>query len=101
MTPDVMQSHADVITELPPDAVLLFAGTGYENQAFRVGEAAWGIQFHIEADAETLRLWAAGKGSAARLGPALDEAAANMAEVWREFAHRFVTLRPRLPLIGS
>jgi GMP synthase-like glutamine amidotransferase len=99
MTPDVMQSHHDVITELPPDSVLLMAGTGYENQAFRVGEAAWGLQFHIEADAATLRKWAAGKGSAARLGPALDEAEANMGEVWQEFAHRFVTLRPRLPLV--
>ena len=29
------------------------------NQAFRLGEAAWGIQFHAEATLETIRSWLA------------------------------------------
>ncbi len=110
MTPDVMQSHGDVITELPPGAVLLMAGTGYPHQAFRVGAAAWGIQFHIEATARTVRSWVAQKKNIddrlgpeldGRLGPELDEAEQNMAVVWREFAHRFVQLRPRLPITAA
>lgn len=101
ITPDVMQSHGDVITELPPGAVLLMAGTGYPHQAFRVGAAAWGIQFHIEATACTVRSWAAQKDLDGRLGPELDEAEQNMGVVWREFAHRFVQLRPRLPITAA
>jgi GMP synthase (glutamine-hydrolysing) len=29
------------------------------NQAFRLGEAAWGVQFHAEVTLETVRLWLA------------------------------------------
>jgi len=101
MTPDVMQSHGDVITELPPGAALLMAGTGYPHQAFRVGSAAWGIQFHIECTADTVRSWAAKNSLTGRLGPELDVAQENMALVWRDFAHRFVAFRPRLPITTS
>lgn len=103
MTPDVMQCHFDVITELPPKAALLMAGTGYQHQAFRVGSAAWGIQFHIEATAATVRSWAADKGITGRLGPELDDAEENMALVWRDFAHRFASYRPAprsLPIVS-
>jgi len=31
------------------------------NQAFRLGEAAWGIQFHAEVTLETIRSWVADK----------------------------------------
>ncbi|MDQ2845655.1 MAG: hypothetical protein M3Y77_04735 [Actinomycetota bacterium] len=99
MTPDVMQCHFDVITELPPKAALLMAGTGYPHQAFRVGSAAWGLQFHVESTAATLRQWAADKGIVGRLGPELDEAEENMALVWRDFAHRFANYRPGLPTL--
>ena len=116
MTPDVMQYHYDVVSRLPPGAVLLMTGTGYPHQAWRIGERAWGIQFHIEPAAEDLRVWAKGEGrdpsAMPRLGPALDEAAENIAVVWREFTHRFVALAAaddsrdsmvgkRIPLIGS
>lgn len=102
MTPDVMHCHLDVISELPPGAALLLTGTGpYPHQAFRVGEAAWGLQFHIEAPAAVVREWAAADGLTGRLGPELDDAEANMAEVWRDIVHRFVSYRPRLPLAGN
>ncbi|WP_093375208.1 glutamine amidotransferase [Variovorax sp. OV329] len=40
---------------LPPGAVRL-AGNGFEsNQAFRVGEQAWGVQFHPEFDEDAMR----------------------------------------------
>ena len=48
MTPDVMQYHYDVVATLPQGAVLLLSSTGYPNQAWRQGPAAWGVQFHLE-----------------------------------------------------
>ena len=116
LSPDVMQYHHDVITRLPPGAVLLLSSIGYPNQAFRVGNAAWGLQFHIETTAEVLRSWARGDAArrpkddgpavgpggdagaqaerplTARFGPMLDEAEELMGQVWRSFAHRFVEL---------
>ncbi len=43
----VLHWHGDTY-DLPPGAVLLASSPRYPNQAFRVGPAAWGFQFHIE-----------------------------------------------------
>ncbi|RIJ76380.1 type 1 glutamine amidotransferase [Nakamurella silvestris] len=110
MTPDVMQYHYDVIQTLPPGAVLLLSGTGYPNQAFRLGSAAWAVQFHIEPTAEAVRSWAAteGREPVGRLGDMLDDAERQMGEVWREFTARFVSfaagavgVRMPLPLLEA
>jgi len=92
MTPDVLQFHYDVVSTLPPGAVLLLSSTGYPNQAWRQGSAAWGLQFHVEPPPEVVREWARTDGMpiTGRLGPALDVAAETVGEVWRDFAHRFV-----------
>lgn len=34
--------------DLPPGAVRLASSSDYEEQAFRVGQCAWGLQFHLE-----------------------------------------------------
>ncbi|QNK79661.1 type 1 glutamine amidotransferase [Nakamurella sp. PAMC28650] len=115
MTPDVMQYHYDVVSSLPPGAVLLLSSTGYPHQAWRIGPAAWGLQFHIEPGAEDLRAWGRSEGRepVGRLGPVLDLAEETMGEVWRDFTARFVAfaaerekpdialLGRRLPLDGS
>jgi len=49
--------HADAIVDLPRGAVWLGSSTMYPYQAFRLG-SAWGLQFHPEAGAATLREWA-------------------------------------------
>lgn len=99
-TPDVIQWHHDEITQLPPGAVLLAASTRYPHQAFRIGPAAWGLQFHIEPDPAMVADWA-GRNAAllAELGrdpEELVEAAAavmdDLAEVWQPFAARFAAL---------
>ena len=64
MTPDVMHYHYDIVDPLPPGAVLLLSSHGYPNQAWRIGPAAWGLQFHIEPDAAVH----AGVGRATRTG---------------------------------
>ncbi|WP_460352556.1 type 1 glutamine amidotransferase [Actinoallomurus acanthiterrae] len=53
----VIQNHRDQITELPPDAVRLAESEACPVQAFRVGERAWGVQFHPEAGADRLDRW--------------------------------------------
>jgi len=52
----VMQWHEDTHA-LPPGAVLLATNDAIPVQAYRVGEAAWGIQFHLEVDATELEWW--------------------------------------------
>ena len=70
LIPDVIQWHHDEITELPVGATLLLASTAYPHQAFRVGESAWGVQFHPEADTAMFADWASTDGRAAgRAGP--------------------------------
>ncbi|GAA2011891.1 type 1 glutamine amidotransferase [Nakamurella flavida] len=112
MTPDAMQYHYDVVSTLPPGAVLLLSSGGYPHQAFRVGPAAWALQFHIEATADRVREWAAVEGRPvdARLGARLDDAEQVMGEVWPAFVGRFVDQARnagrfavpgrRLPLLG-
>lgn len=52
-----VESHVDRITALPPGAVLLASSAACENQAFRLGERAWGLQFHPEAGPDNVRRW--------------------------------------------
>ena len=44
-----VQWHWDAVTELPPGATLLASSPRYPHQMFRLGERAWGMQFHVEA----------------------------------------------------
>ena len=48
--------HADTFT-LPPGAVRLAGSEAYENQAFRMGERAYGLQFHVEVTAALAAHW--------------------------------------------
>ena len=52
----IFQWHDDTFT-LPKDAVRLAGNGTAENQAFRIGRAAYGIQFHFEADRSLVRSW--------------------------------------------
>ncbi|AZZ41205.1 type 1 glutamine amidotransferase [Acidipropionibacterium jensenii] len=53
----MIENHQDMITELPPDAVLLASSKALANQAFRLGDHVRGLQFHPEASAESLAGW--------------------------------------------
>ncbi len=77
-TPDVIQWHYDEIAALPVEAVLLASSPLYPHQAFRVGECAWGLQFHIETTPDMVRSWAAKDGGrAAQWGLDVDRALAS------------------------
>ncbi|GAB6897815.1 hypothetical protein JCM9957A_09050 [Kineosporia succinea] len=55
----VRQSHGDAVLTLPPGAELLVTGNIYPHQGFRVGEAAWGVQYHPEVTADGFAAWVA------------------------------------------
>jgi GMP synthase-like glutamine amidotransferase len=55
----VVQWHFDAVTALPPSAELLASSEGHPVQAFRIGEVAWGLQFHLEATLAMVTQWAA------------------------------------------
>ncbi len=100
LLPDVVQWHSDEITELPIGAVLLAASSRYPHQAFRLGDRAWGLQFHIECDAEMIADWTRTDVAALdELGYDADavvaataEILADVEEVWQPFAARFAAL---------
>jgi GMP synthase (glutamine-hydrolysing) len=53
----VLQFHEDTF-ELPEDATLLASSSASgRNQAFRVGDNAYGIQFHFEVDRAIVQRW--------------------------------------------
>jgi GMP synthase (glutamine-hydrolysing) len=95
ITPDVIQWHFDAITALPPGAVHLASSPTCENQAFRLGRFAWGLQFHIETTPALVRSWAV-EDTDALNGYDLDTmvrrsdgAHADVAEVWQPFVRGF------------
>jgi GMP synthase (glutamine-hydrolysing) len=55
-TAAVFQWHGDTF-DLPQDAVLLARGASCQNQAFRWGSTAYGMQFHIEMTAAMIDDW--------------------------------------------
>ncbi len=95
ITPDVIQWHYDAVTTLPPGALQLASSPACEQQAYRLGRLAWGLQFHIETTPDVVRGWAA--KDAARLDGydvdlMLSRASAahdDIAEVWQPFVAAF------------
>jgi GMP synthase-like glutamine amidotransferase len=100
LSPDVVQWHHDEISLLPGGATLLASNPRYENQAFRVGAAVYGLQFHIETTPQIIRDWAEsdpiGVAStpfdAATLVARAEAVDADLVEIWQPFADRFAEL---------
>jgi len=91
----VLHWHGETF-ELPVGAVHLASSQRYANQAFRVGDAAWGVQFHLEIDHGAVQAFAqafpdeTATVSAGVTGPIADEALATLRPwrdlVWGRFA---------------
>ncbi|MGI5347497.1 type 1 glutamine amidotransferase [Streptomyces sp. CA-250714] len=92
-----IERHVDAVTALPPGAVWLAESERCPYQAFRVGERAWGVQFHPETEPERIRTWdaqrlaAEGLDRAALLRRATEDAVAAT-PVWRQLTYRFAEL---------
>ncbi|WBO66330.1 type 1 glutamine amidotransferase [Streptomyces camelliae] len=92
--PTAMENHVDAIVRLPDGARWLASSERCPYQAFRVGQAAWGVQFHPEIGPDRIPHWPAGRLERYGVDPAelyrravLEDPAA--APTWREVALRF------------
>jgi GMP synthase (glutamine-hydrolysing) len=101
------EHHVDQITELPPGAAWLASSERCPIQAFRVGETAWGVQFHPEIDLDRVRAWNRDRLVEQGFDPdeVVRRAAADepqTAPVWRGFAERFAdVVRSGRPLVET
>jgi GMP synthase (glutamine-hydrolysing) len=96
----MIENHEDSVTTLPPSATLLVSSGECPIQAFRVGERAWGLQFHPEARPERVATWdeaalsEQGIDRAALAAAALVRAAENEAQsralirAWTDVVHQ-------------
>jgi len=57
----VQVSHRQSVLRLPEHATALASHAGDPHQAYRVGELAWGVQFHPEFDGWTARAYIAAR----------------------------------------
>jgi GMP synthase-like glutamine amidotransferase len=87
----VIHWHGDTF-DIPDGAVRLATGDRYANQAFRYGDFAYGLQFHVEVDEAMADAWAPELPS----GVTLDTEARRPVEaVGRRVLSRFVELGRR------
>jgi GMP synthase-like glutamine amidotransferase len=87
-----VQWHYDVVTNLPDTAEVLAASELYPIQAFRVGQVAWGLQFHVEATADMVRTWAIDEGLDLSVADAVALAADRLAVAGEQIAQRFAAI---------
>jgi GMP synthase (glutamine-hydrolysing) len=98
-----LQWHGDTF-DLPEGATRLASSPAFPNQAFRYGESAYGIQFHVEVLPEMAREWAQvpayaeyadrvlGEGGMERLLDDFDAAQAAMRATGRDMFERWAEL---------
>ncbi len=83
--------HNDTVT-LPPEATLLASSIMTPVQAWRVGRATYGVQFHFEASTEVVEGW-----STSHFAPAM----ANYHPGWEQERHRLAeTLGAKADAVG-
>jgi GMP synthase (glutamine-hydrolysing) len=91
-TMPVVQWHYDAVTTLPPDATLLASSASYEVQAFRVGEVAWGLQFHVEATPDMVAEWARHDGADPSVVDAVRFREGELKAAGQQIAERFARI---------
>lgn len=92
-----IERHVDAVTALPPGAAWLARSAACPHQAFRVGERAWGVQFHPEVTAGALAGWDRERLRDQGADPDVLRQRAEEAEpeadaAWRTVARRFAAL---------
>jgi GMP synthase-like glutamine amidotransferase len=103
-----LQWHGDTF-DVPDGGVLLASSPAFPNQAFRVGRAAYGVQFHVEVTERMAREWAEvpayadyadrvlGAGGIDRLMADFDAARDRMLDVGRRMFERWVEIAVAVP----
>lgn len=83
------QWHHDSF-DIPDGGVLLAYSAACPHQAFRVGDSAWGLQFHPEVTDEIIRGWCAWDSAMAATTEELVAAFKAEAENYQTTAWQFV-----------
>ncbi len=83
------QWHHDSF-DLPDGATLLASSPACPHQAFRVGEHAWGLQFHPEVTEAIIRSWAAWDPVTAQQTVALVAAFGKQQTAYRQHSQRLL-----------
>lgn len=102
-SPRAVQWHWLEVQELPAGSQPLLSSERCPVQAFRVGECAWGTQFHPEALASTVKAWANGEPEqlselgldAAGLVSTAAQAEPALRATWGPLADRWLALAVR------
>jgi GMP synthase (glutamine-hydrolysing) len=86
--------HVDAVARLPAGSVWLGESAMYPYQAFRVGKAAWGLQFHPEVSLAAYRKWAGGSTDTASVAAAesFDRRHREVTDAANALAQRFARL---------
>ncbi|SDP47047.1 GMP synthase-Glutamine amidotransferase [Klenkia soli] len=100
LSPDVIAWHHDEVERLPQGAVVLAANPVCDVQAFRLGSAVYGLQFHVETTPAMTASWAehdpvgvAATGlDAAEVSAQAEAVHPDLEQVWSPFAGRFAEL---------
>jgi len=95
----VLHWHGDTF-DAPRGAALLASSDRYPNQAVRIGEAAWGLQFHLEVDDAAVAAFLEDFGddaltagvSPSDIGDAADDMLAALAPLQKSVLGRFARL---------
>jgi len=77
---------------MPDGAELLASSDAYRVQAFRVGDVAWGLQFHVEATEAMVREWAESDGVGPEVADAVRFADDALRSAGDEVARRFARI---------
>lgn len=94
----VVQWHWLESSELAAGSVLLASNAHCKNQAFRIGDRAWGLQFHPEALVSAVQAWSK-IDDVSELGLSESEIIAEVSAetprlrfIWQQLADRFAAL---------
>ena len=94
----VTQWHEDEVSALPEGAICLASSEQCNNQIYRIGELAYGVQFHPEADLSIVAKWEAQPDNAfTTLGKSsvlaeVEAAAHDLAIFWKPIIQRWGAL---------
>lgn len=58
-TQSCLQWHSVEVSQEPENAVILASSNACRNQAMRVGDNAWSMQYHVEIEPDTITNWGA------------------------------------------
>jgi GMP synthase-like glutamine amidotransferase len=86
---NTFQWHHDSF-DIPPGGVLLASSSACPHQAFRVGESAWGLQFHPEVTEKIIRDWCAWDSSTMERTEELVAAFSGNEENYRAIARQLI-----------